>query len=1129
MTTTTYAPLRQRTSDVSFAAVSGGNLSSGSGYFWVSARNRAGFNQLSNGASSPGTAGINISWSANQQVRITINSGAVSAAEVYGLKEFVVSFNTTDDQTTARRVASIRYRDAVTVSSVSYPGEGAARSLPLTINLSRDEHLVFGSSQIVANQAALPSGVNAIHGMVRYSTADTAYYRLDTEAVSGVVAASSGYWVAHTEGFTQYVADTTQDVVAGTQPGGCDRAIQNLNADYIINPPPYTPDGSEQLYAPYFAVNNGLTADSGSNVVKGSRIAVRISQSGVDRSELFSSSAIGTLLGECTRSTGALNTSVTGSGSDIVLGDDELSSGLTGLVVPQDLIRGNCLIYQVKLQVDASKFGGRIKDNDQLQVLLFNEGRLGYPTRATVGRGNLISKTPDGRCRIVPGATTGAKRLSGAGQTVDDTVGIAYVFPPTGEANITGLTTDTADQIIALSGKLAGDVFARASAGAVLSFEKIRAKVSTAPGTYTASDSTGAIAISGSGQSLSIVVGYPCDADGVGTIRSNYPDIIAGNATGDFTPPELKVYVNKDSGGWQELSNTITITPNTTQTILITDISGASSVSLPDSSGTPSFGLWDYSSISGSAVTNSSSLASGSYQVRVAYHWPTSNGELTSITHSADDGVQITEETVTYAELVAANGNSGFTTTTANFTQPAIGSTVDISVESADWVSNGQTLFVQGGGYYTATRLSSQSLRLTNLGLTANASPSATINGSAKVSPAGEKGSDGTNGVDGADGAAATISEGTTTTLDAGQSATAANSGSSSAAVFDFGIPKGADGTPYGLKFTFSAGTASPAASGEIRFNNAAADSTTSIYVHETDRNSLNIGAILAQIPDGSQIAVQSESTITAVAYFTLDSQTDNGSDRTLSVTHLAGTPSLSSNVTLLFSPKGATGAQGATGPQGATGSVSSTSSVTVTTTSSAPSTGSGEIDVWARTSDNTLNHRDPSDGTNYTVADVNRVNTFTGKQTSDAWAIAEGSAPTTGANEFALWNSSGEASIRAESDGNSRAIAYQDLLINDQTGTTYTLALADRGKLVELNNASAITLTVPPNSSVAFPVGTQIMLRQKGAGQVTVVGGSGVSIQSSGAKAKSGAQHGPMALVKVASDVWWLFGELTA
>jgi hypothetical protein len=52
----------------------------------------------------------------------------------------------------------------------------------------------------------------------------------------------------------------------------------------------------------------------------------------------------------------------------------------------------------------------------------------------------------------------------------------------------------------------------------------------------------------------------------------------------------------------------------------------------------------------------------------------------------------------------------------------------------------------------------------------------------------------GNDGADGADGAAASITVGTTTTLAAGASATVTNAGSSSAAVFNFGIPKGADG-----------------------------------------------------------------------------------------------------------------------------------------------------------------------------------------------------------------------------------------------------------------------------------------------------------------------------------------------
>jgi hypothetical protein len=56
----------------------------------------------------------------------------------------------------------------------------------------------------------------------------------------------------------------------------------------------------------------------------------------------------------------------------------------------------------------------------------------------------------------------------------------------------------------------------------------------------------------------------------------------------------------------------------------------------------------------------------------------------------------------------------------------------------------------------------------------------------------------------------------------------------------------------------------------------------------------------------------------------------------------------------------------------------------------------------------------------------------------------------------------------------------------NPQTAS-YTLALTDRAKLVEISNASANTLTVPANATVAFPIGTQIQILQTGAGQTTL------------------------------------------
>ena len=105
---------------------------------------------------------------------------------------------------------------------------------------------------------------------------------------------------------------------------------------------------------------------------------------------------------------------------------------------------------------------------------------------------------------------------------------------------------------------------------------------------------------------------------------------------------------------------------------------------------------------------------------------------------------------------------------------------------------------------------------------------------------------------------------------------------------------------------------------------------------------------------------------------------------------------------------------------------------------------------------------------------------------------------------------------------------AFNELEINAQTGTTYTLVLSDRGGLVTLANASPITLTVPTNASVAFAVGTQIGLLQTGAGQVTVVGASGVTVNGTpGLKFR--AQHSIASLIKIDTNSWVIAGDLVA
>jgi hypothetical protein len=105
------------------------------------------------------------------------------------------------------------------------------------------------------------------------------------------------------------------------------------------------------------------------------------------------------------------------------------------------------------------------------------------------------------------------------------------------------------------------------------------------------------------------------------------------------------------------------------------------------------------------------------------------------------------------------------------------------------------------------------------------------------------------------------------------------------------------------------------------------------------------------------------------------------------------------------------------------------------------------------------------------------------------------------------------------------------NLTFNAQTGTTYTFVLGDNGQMVTANNASAQTYTIPPNSSVAFPDGTQINIIQIGAGQVTFAQGSGVTIVSTGATAaapKLRAQYSSATLVKRSTDLWYVLGDIS-
>jgi hypothetical protein len=106
------------------------------------------------------------------------------------------------------------------------------------------------------------------------------------------------------------------------------------------------------------------------------------------------------------------------------------------------------------------------------------------------------------------------------------------------------------------------------------------------------------------------------------------------------------------------------------------------------------------------------------------------------------------------------------------------------------------------------------------------------------------------------------------------------------------------------------------------------------------------------------------------------------------------------------------------------------------------------------------------------------------------------------------------------------------NLALNAQTGTTYTFALTDNGKLVTASNGSAQTYSIPTNGTTAFPIGTQINIIQIGSGQVTIQAASSgtTTVSSTGATAtapKLRAQYSSATLIKASTDLWYVMGDI--
>ncbi len=106
---------------------------------------------------------------------------------------------------------------------------------------------------------------------------------------------------------------------------------------------------------------------------------------------------------------------------------------------------------------------------------------------------------------------------------------------------------------------------------------------------------------------------------------------------------------------------------------------------------------------------------------------------------------------------------------------------------------------------------------------------------------------------------------------------------------------------------------------------------------------------------------------------------------------------------------------------------------------------------------------------------------------------------------------------------------AINALKVINNPAAAYTFGMTDAVDTYQnFTSGSAVAVTVPNSQNVPFPIGTQINFEQGGAGQITVAGDSGVTVNATPGL-KSSAQFAVMCLVKKALNIWTLTGSLSA
>jgi hypothetical protein len=756
-----YAGVGSVCPSFSVSVTSGGSLTgSGTLYFSFQLQNRAGFNAPSVSAA--------VNYSAGQKIQITIPNTV--RKDGWDIHYFVISAGATNDPST--HVAIARY--AGFDFGVGIDPQTIPSTLPTTIELSRDSHIALAST--VADLAALPTGDNRLNGMVRWVTSESKFfeYRADSDLPldSNTIATDVGQWV-RVQSPSTYVANSSSA-------GGSDYPLVSIQPTSIIPTPPYPGNGTLEKTLPTWESKYFIYNDTNANLPEGTEFGIELDYNNRSSPDLLSGLFMVKFFGYV-QSNGTLRTTKTSDNTEFnniggyVLWTPKLT---TNFLCPDDLLPGESILIGVKPFFSAAELSffnddrngtTGMNDGDIISVRpsIRTESGDYNPLGFLLNDGSIIPNLAD-KYRVVPDISLGFKVLSGCALVK------SYSFPVKPTRSFGGLLSNVANQKIVINGN--ASVFAAPSSYTILSSEALRAIVSTVAGESKVGTYSAYVANGGT-SSFIIEVNYPCDADGLGTIRTNYPDVVAENNKGSFNPITVNFYIQRqDTLEVRRFTGNLVI-PGVTQEFFITNWNDGTvyNTALPSAE----FGLFEPLTATLTADVGGVFPAT-SY--RICYSFVYDGDQVTDISHASPPCIyewggdfqppSITIDATTTlpagnaATVVntgtgnqailsfsipqgvdGAAGQNAYTTTTAQFTVPNIGANVTITVGNSDWTVPGQIIFIQdAGSYEVIDKPSSTQITVKNSGNQGNAAPATVIATGRAIAPGGATGLAGTSG-----------------------------------------------------------------------------------------------------------------------------------------------------------------------------------------------------------------------------------------------------------------------------------------------------------------------------------------------------------------------------------------------